>query len=187
MAARAASSDAIPRSRSPLPDRCSGRLIHVDGHHLADWAKSCPERVLARVIVSCCRHRFSWPCRSPFRAELFPASPRCEQSLSTTSSRRSCRHGVRHVRAAICAAFETGEIEWIRRGITLWGSNSITRDSSRFTPGRHSSNQMQSRVCQIISSARQSSRTRYSCASQSCFNETIPRAPEYVVNHIRKG
>jgi hypothetical protein len=35
---------------------------------------------------------------------------------------------------------------------------------------------MQSRVCQTIFRARQSLGTRYSCASQSCFNETIPRA-----------
>src|SRR5208283_71696 len=80
---------------------------------------------------------------------------------------------------------EMGEKEWIRRErITLWGSNSITRASSRFTPGRHTSSQMQSRVCQTIS-ARASHWERGIPAPVSPVStKPSQERPEYEVKHI---
>ena len=111
---------------------------------------------------------------TPFRAGVSPASPNVT---------RACRRQAHNAPVdTVSGSFwqtmryvEMGEKEWIRERITLWGSNSITRASSRFTPGRtHHIRCNPAYASQIP--ARQSLGTRYSCASQSCFNETIPRA-----------
>ena len=80
---------------------------------------------------------------------------------------------------------EMGEKEWIRRErITLWGSNSTTRDSSRFTPGRYPPKRMRSRVCQIFS-PRANPRERDIPARVSPVSTKPSQVrPEYNENHI---
>ena len=63
---------------------------HVDGDHLAVLGEELPKRVFARVIIHVADIDFLRHVDPPFRAGLSPRRSRCEQSLSTTGSRRSC-------------------------------------------------------------------------------------------------